>query len=81
MVEALDPDGATLSLPILNEESGETETVSMWALRVPESVYNAVSADKLDDGIIQANLVGRKSDGFLDVQYAMPVLGGAVTQW
>jgi hypothetical protein len=81
VVEALDPDGKVLSLPILNEETGQTETVTMWGQRVPESVYNAVAADKRDDGIIQANEVGRKSDGFLDVEYAMPVLGGAVTQW
>lgn len=81
VVEAIDADGHTLSLPILNEENGETETVSMWGVRVPESVYNAVAADKRDDGIIQANEVGRKSDGFLEVEYLMPVLGGAVTRW
>lgn len=81
VVEAIDPDGETLTLPILNEENGQTETVSMWGVRVPESVYLAVAADKQDDGIIQANEVGRKSDGFLDVDYLMPVLGGAVTQW
>jgi|SRR5215217_2092709 len=81
VVEAVDPDGNLLSLPILNEESGQTQTVAIWGQRVPESVYNAVAADKRDDGIIQANEVGRKSDGFLDVEYQMPVLGGAVTQW
>jgi hypothetical protein len=81
VVEALAPDGTALSLPILNEENGQTETVSMWGVRVPESVYTAVVADKRDDGIIQANEVGRKSDGFLDVEYLMPVLGGAVTRW
>ncbi|WIY53304.1 DUF6384 family protein [Devosia sp. YIM 151766] len=81
VVEALDPDGKALSLPILNEESGQTEIVAMWGVRVPETVYNAVAADKQDDGIIQGNLVGRKSDGFLDVEYLMPVMGGAVTQW
>jgi hypothetical protein len=81
VVEALNTDGQPVSLPIENEETGQTETVSMWGVRVPESVYNAVAADKQDDGIIQTNLVGRKSSGFLDVQYAMPVLGGAVTQW
>jgi hypothetical protein len=81
VVEALDPDGNVLSLPILNEETGETDTVPMWGVRVPESVYNSVAADKRDDGIIQSNIVGRKSDGFLDVEYQMPVLGGAVTQW
>lgn len=81
VVEAIDPDGNALSLPILNEENGQTEVVSQWGQRVPESVYNAVAADKRDDGIIQANEVGRKSDGFLDVEYQMPVLKGTVTQW
>ncbi|MCW5721518.1 MAG: hypothetical protein KIS86_10275 [Devosia sp.] len=81
VVEAIDPNGATLSLPILNEETGATETVAIWGVRVPESVYNAVAADKRDDGIIQANEVGRKSDGFLEVEYLMPVQGGAVTRW
>lgn len=81
VVEALDPDGRALTLPVLNEETGQTESAAMWGVRVPETVYNAVSADKLDDGIIQGNLVGRKSEGFLDVEYLMPVQGGAVTQW
>lgn len=81
VVEALDPNGNALSLPIKSEETGKTETVSMWGVRVPESVYNAVAADKRDDGIIESNTVGRKSDGFLDVEYTMPVSGGAVTEW
>lgn len=81
VVEALDPNGNALSLPILNEETGKTETVSMWGVRVAEDVYKAIEADKRDDGIIQRNLVGRKDYGFLDVTYAMPVLGGAVTRW
>jgi hypothetical protein len=81
VVEALDVDGNVVSLPVLNEENGETELVSQWGLRVPESVYEAVAADKRDDGIIQINEVGRKSDGFLEVEYNLPVLGGAVTRW
>ncbi len=81
VVEAIDPSGNVLSLPVLNEETGQTETVNIWGVRVPEVVYNAVAADKRDDGIIQANEVGRKADGFLEVEYNMPVLGGAVTQW
>ena len=81
VVEALDPDGETLSLPILNEESGVTETVSIWGVRVPEQVYRSVEADKRDDGIIQRNIVGIKQYGFLEVDYTVPVLGGAVTRW
>lgn len=81
VVEALDEDGETLTLPIENEESGETEMVSAWGLRVPEAVYNSVVEDKQDDGIIQRNIVGAKEFGFLDVKYAVPTLDGAVTRW
>jgi hypothetical protein len=81
VVEALDPDGKALSLPILNEENGQTETVALWGLRVPEVVYQSISADKRDDGIIQKNRVGQKQDGFLEPDYYIPVLGGAVTRW
>lgn len=81
VVEAIGSDGAAISLPVLNEENGQTETVAMWGLRVPESVYRAVETDKRDDGIIQGNVVGLKQYGFLDVDYAVPVLGGAVTRW
>lgn len=81
VVEAIDPGGNKLSLPILNEETSQTETVDIWGVRVPESVYNAVAADKRDDGIIQQDDIGLKSDGFLDVEYSVPVLGGMVTRW
>jgi len=48
---------------------------------VPEFVYNSVGADKRDDGIIQRNIVGQKVAGFLEINYAIPVSGGAVTRW
>lgn len=82
VVEALDgTTGNPIPLDILNEENGQTEEVALWGVRVPETVYRAVEADKRDDGIIQRNVVGVKQSGFLDVDYVMPVLGGAVTQW
>ncbi len=81
VVEALGPDGAPLTMPILNEETNQTENVAIWGVRVPPAVYDTVAADKRDDGIIQSNLVARKSDGFLEPEYLMPVSGGAVTQW
>ena len=81
VVEALDPDGKALTLPILNEENGVTSPVSIWGQRVSEAVYRAVSSDKLDDGIIETNVLGRKAFGFIEPTYAIPVLGGAVTEW
>lgn len=81
VVEAIGPDGKPLTLPIANEETGQTENVAIWGVRVPEATYRAVEADKRDDGIVQRNVVGLKEYGFLDVDYVMPVLGGAVTRW
>lgn len=81
VVEAIDPEGGVVSLPITNEETGQRETVSTWGVRVPESVYRAVEADQRDDGIIQQNQIGLKDEGYLDVQYFVPVLGGAITKW
>ena len=81
VVEAVDADGNPLKLPITDEETGATKTVSQWGLRVPQSVYDAVIADKQDDGVIQHYVVGFKQEGFIDLDYLIPVLGGAVTQW
>jgi hypothetical protein len=81
VVEAVAADESKLTLPILNEENGQTEAVSKWGVRVPESVYRSVAADKEDDGIIERNVIGNKQYGFLDVNYVVPVLGGAVTRW
>lgn len=81
VVEAIDEDGKALTLPIENEENGETENVAAWGLHVPETVYNSVVADKQDDGIIQRNMVGSKEFGFLDVKYTVPTLDGTVTRW
>lgn len=81
VVEAIGTDGKPLTLPIVNEENGQTEKVAIWGVRVPESTYRAVENDKKDDGILQRNILGLKEYGFLDVDYVMPVLGGAVTRW
>lgn len=81
VVEAIGDDGKPLTLPITNEENGQTENVAIWGVRVPESTYRSVENDKKDDGILQRNVLGLKEYGFLDVDYVMPVLGGAVTRW
>lgn len=81
VVEAIGDDGKPLTLPITNEENGQTESVAIWGVRVPESTYRSVENDKKDDGILQRNVLGLKEYGFLDVDYVMPVLGGAVTRW
>ncbi len=81
VVEAIGDDGKPLTLPVINEENGQTENVAIWGVRVPENTYKSVEADKKDDGIVQRNVLGMKEYGFLDVDYVMPVMNGAVTKW
>lgn len=81
VVEAIGPDGDLVSLPITNEETGLTEEVSTWGIRVPDVTYEAVRVDRQDDGIIQRNILGIKQYGFLETDFTMPVLEGAITQW
>jgi hypothetical protein len=81
IVEAIAPDGRALSLPVRNEETGLSETVSKFGVRVPETLFEAVARDKRDDGIVQKNRFGVKRRGRLAVDYQMPFEGGFITKW
>lgn len=81
IVQAIGTDGTALTLPVTNEETGVTENVDTWGVRVPENTYRAVENDKRDDGIIERSTLGIKDYGFLEPDYVFPVLGGAVTKW
>ena len=82
VVEALDTlTRQPVSLDIRNEENGQIERVSTWGLRVPEETYRQVESDKRDDGIIENDVIGAKHVGYLDPDYSVAVLGGAVTRW
>src|SRR5690625_3766929 len=81
IVEAITPDGERLALPVRNEETGATEVVSKWAVRVPEAIYEAVRRDKLEDGIVQNDIVATTPRGVLEPAYSMDVSGGAITEW
>jgi hypothetical protein len=80
-VQAVDANGRALTLPILDEETGRTERVSSWGVRVPEEVYRAVESDKDDDQVIEHNLMAIKEFGFIDPSYLVQTLGGQVTRW
>lgn len=81
VVEALDADGNPVQVPVTSEESGKTERVSRWALRVEEGVFRGVAADKQDDGIIQNNRFGVKLRGHLEPKYLFPTTGAAIISW
>jgi len=81
IIEAIGTDGETKVQTIVNEETGQAEQVSQWGVRVSEVVFNGVRDDKLDDGIVQNNIIGLKQFGYLDVDYVFDVMGGEITQW
>lgn len=81
IVEALAADGRTLQVPVVNEETGRTERISKWGLRVEENVFHRIAADKQDDGIIQQREFGVKQRGQLKPDYRIPTTGAAITQW
>lgn len=80
IVEPVAPDGRILSLPIRDEVTGETSTVSRFGVRVPRSAYDAVAADKRD-GVVDRNTFAQKHRGKLAVEYLMPFEGGTITSW
>lgn len=81
IVEAVAPDGRKLPLPIRNEETGATETVTMFGVRVPQEMFERIARDKRDDGIVQFNRFGVKRRGQLAPDYLMPFEGGMITKW
>ena len=81
LVQAVTPAGKTVPVDITSEETGQTRKVEIWGVRVSAAQYKVVKKDKLDDGIIQANLVGEKKRGTLQAEFTMPVEGGAITEW
>ncbi len=81
IVEAVDARGRPQPLTIASEEDQKTRRVEKWGVRVPEAVFNRVSADKQDDQIIQNAEVGVKAQGRLAPEYAIETNGGAIVEW
>lgn len=83
IVEGVDSKGKVLQKNIKNEENGRTETVAMWGERVPEWLYEKVKADKLDNGRIDNDVVGKKEKGYLNEKILMQGVekSGQITRW
>lgn len=81
IVEAVDTNGNVLERRIRHEESGALENVRKWGVRVDQEIFEAVAADKRDDGIVSDYVLGTKRPGHLDVDYRMPVSDATITEW
>jgi len=81
IVEAVGPHGKIHEVPVVNEEDGKVYRVRKWGLRVDETLFERIAADKSDDGIMQNNRFGVKKRGYLSPEYLMPTTGAAITRW
>ena len=81
VVDAVDSRGLPVRLPVRNDETSETETVSRFAVRVPIATFNAVRNDKTANGIVQNAELGEKRRGYLEPEFKMAVLPGRITRW
>ena len=81
VVEAIDPTGRALTVPITSEETGKTEHVTKWGVRVDKETFDRVAQDKQDNGIIERDRLGFKSRGHLVPDYEMRTSGAAITRW
>ena len=81
LVDAIDASGNRVELPITSAEDKNTRTASRFGVRIPESVYEAIAADKTADGIVDNDMFGRKVAGELEVRYEFETAGGMITNW
>ncbi len=81
IVEAVDPAGRLVEVPVTSEEDRKSDRVSRWGQRVSEAVFNGVAADKGDDQIVQDAVIGQKTAGYLSPQYTVETSGGAILEW
>lgn len=81
IVEAVMPDGKSIAVPVLNEETKKAVTAKRWGIRVNQAQFDAVRRDKGDDGIIQNDKVAEKKRGMVDPAWLIPAPTGAITEW
>lgn len=81
VVEAVDAGGNVIEREVRNEEDGRTYRVRKWGLRVDEATFEAVAADKREDGIVDDYVIGSKAAGYLEPEYRVPTTGATITEW
>ncbi|MGB9166338.1 MAG: DUF6384 family protein [Rhodomicrobium sp.] len=81
VVDAVDSKGNPVKIPVRNDETNQTETVSRFAVRVPPETFEAIRQDKSKNGIVQNPRLAEKRRGFVDPDFLMPVLEGRISRW
>jgi hypothetical protein len=81
VVDAVDPAGKVVQVPIRNDETNQIENVSRFAVRVPLETFEAVRNDKARNGIVQNSRMAEKRRGYIEPEFRMPALEGRLSRW
>ena len=66
---------------VTSVESGYSSQTSKMGIKVSEKKYDAVKADKLDDGTIDDRYIGTKEVGHIKFNYVDNVYDAFITKW
>lgn len=81
LVQLLGRGGEPITLPIKNEETGATDRVSAFGVRISRADWDALKRDKKDNQIIDNALFARKKRGSIEFDFVMKPAGGYITRW
>jgi hypothetical protein len=81
VVEAAKVDGTVTMRQVRNSETDKVQDATIWAVRVPENVYNTVAMEKRTTGFISERAVGAKKSGSLEIDWTIPTTGASITSW
>lgn len=75
------PSGIAMPIWVKSIETGEMKSVSMFGRQVTQDIFNAVRADKAQDGHIDNNLLCQKTIGRLTFVCPSSVKPGRILEW
>lgn len=83
IVEALDASGRPFEVSIMDSEVGEIRRAHTFGVRVTHEQFEQVKQDKMDDGIIENNLIGQKSVNSFKINFDSRVTSDnkMITRW
>lgn len=81
IVQAIGEGGIPIKLQVKSVETGQEAYVNLFGIRVSQDRYETVRKDKMDDGIVNQNLIGAKPAGILTFDLKSGVFPEYILEW
>lgn len=81
IVEAVDSQGKTMSMPIFDSEKQEEVVTSKWGVEVPEALFNTLANEKKTTGGIAQPIMGEKVAGKMSESFRYDAQPRRITSW